>query len=61
MPVNAARMVNQQYLVQHGNSMTVRYLIADDPYVDEDLDWAGYNFERRTTHGARWRKRPEIA
>ena len=61
MPVNAARVVNRQYLVQHGNSMTVRYLIADDPYVDADLEWAGYNFERRTTHGARWRKRPGTA
>jgi hypothetical protein len=61
MPVNAARMVNRQYLVQHGNSVTVRYLIVDDPYLDEDLDWAGYSFERRTTHGARWLKRPEIA
>jgi hypothetical protein len=60
MPGDAARVINRQYLVQHGNGMTVRYLIADDPYVDEDLEWAGYSFERRTTHGARWRKRPEI-
>lgn len=60
MPEDAARMVNLQYLLQHDASMTVRYLIADDPYLDEDLDWAGYNFEQRTTHGARWRKRPGI-
>jgi hypothetical protein len=59
MPVDAARAINQRYLVQHGKSMTVRYLLADDPYLDEDLVWAGYDFEQRTTHGARWRKRPE--
>lgn len=57
IPHDAARMVNQQYLVQHGNSMTVRYLLADDAYLDEDLAWAGYAFEQHTTHGARWRKR----
>ena len=56
MPADAARMINQQYLVQHGNSMTVRYLLADDPYLDDDLAWAGYGFEQSTTHGARWRK-----
>ncbi|QJU58484.1 DUF4238 domain-containing protein [Sphingomonas sp. AP4-R1] len=56
MPADAARMINQQYLIQHGSSMTVRYLLADDPYLDDDLVWAGYGFERSTTHGARWRK-----
>ena len=56
LPPDAARMINQQYLVQHGNSMTVRYLLANDPYLDDDLVWAGYGFERSTTHGARWRK-----
>ncbi|QJR02741.1 DUF4238 domain-containing protein [Sphingobium yanoikuyae] len=57
MPADAARMINQHYLVQHGNSLTVRYLLANDPYLDDDLVWAGYGFERSTTHGARWRKR----
>ena len=56
LPPDAARMINQQYLVQHGNSMTVRYLLANDPYLDDDLMLAGYGFERSTTHGARWRK-----
>ena len=56
MPKDATRMINQQYLVQHGNSLTVRYMIADDTDLDGDLAWAGYNFDRRTTHGARWRK-----
>ncbi|NMN06723.1 MULTISPECIES: DUF4238 domain-containing protein [unclassified Novosphingobium] len=57
MPPDAARMINRQYLVQHANSMTVRYLLADDPYLDDDLRWAGYGFDRTTTHGARWQKR----
>lgn len=56
MPEDAARVINRQYLVQHGNSLTVRYMIADDPYLDGDLEWAGFRFDRRTTHGARWRK-----
>lgn len=56
MPLNAARMINRLYLVQHGNSLTVRYMIADDVHLDDDLAWAGYHFDRRTTHGARWRK-----
>lgn len=57
MPADAARMINRQYLVQHGNSLTVRYLLAEDPYIDEDLAWAGYAFERHIANGERWRKR----
>lgn len=56
LPEDAARVINRQYLVQHGNSLTVRYMIGDDPHLDDDFEWAGYRFERRTTHGARWRK-----
>lgn len=56
MPLDTARMVNRQYLVQHLNSPWVRYLIADDAYLDEDLEWAGYRRESRTTHGARFTK-----
>ena len=56
MPEDAARVINRQYLVQHGNSLAVRYLIGDDPHLDDDLEWAGFRFDRRTTHGARWRK-----
>ena len=47
MPPETVRVINRQYLVQHGNSMTVRYLLADDPYLDEDLVWAGYEFDHR--------------
>jgi hypothetical protein len=61
MPADAARMINRQYLVQHGNSLTVRYLIGDDPYLDGDLERAGYSLERRTTHGARWRMQAQKA
>ena len=56
MPAGAARVINRQYLVQHQNSLSVRYLVADDELLDEDLAWAGYRFEQRTTHGARWLK-----
>lgn len=56
MPVDAARMVNRQYLAQHLNSPWVRYLIADDTYLPDDLLWAGYREECWTTHGYRYRK-----
>lgn len=61
MPEDAARVINRQYLVQHGNSLTVRYMIGDDPHLDDDLEWAGFRFDRHTTHGARWRKAAENA
>jgi hypothetical protein len=50
------RMVNQIYLTQlrHGNA---RYMIADDPFLEADLEWAGYAFEKHTTHGFRYRAR----
>lgn len=56
MPLDAARVINRRYLVQHQNSLSVRYLIADDEHLEEDLEWAGYRFERRTKHGFRYRK-----
>lgn len=56
LPPDAARVINRQYLVQRQNSLSVRYMIADDELLDEDLAWAGYRFERQTTHGARWLK-----
>ena len=61
MPADAARVINRQYLVQHQNSMSVRYMLSDDELLDEDLAWAGYRFERQTTHGARWLKPKPIA
>ena len=56
MPLDAARVINRRYLIQLQNSLSVRYLIADDKYVEEDLEWTGYRFEQRTTHGFRYRK-----
>ncbi|MBX9898023.1 MAG: DUF4238 domain-containing protein [Qipengyuania sp.] len=56
MPLDAARMVNRQYLVQQQNSRWVRYLIADDDFLASDLEWAGYRFEERTKNGFRYRK-----
>ena len=56
MPADSARMANRQYLVQHQNSLSVRYLIADDADLSGDLEWAGYRFVQRTTHGFRYRK-----
>ena len=57
MPADTARMINRQFLVQRLNSMTVRYLIADDSYLNEDLDWAGFDLARCTSSGKRWIKR----
>ncbi len=59
MPLDAARVINRQYIVQHQNSSTVRYLIADDEHLEEDLEWAGYRFEQRIKHGFRYRKMAE--
>lgn len=54
MPEDAARLVNRQYFTQltHGDA---RYILADDPFLESDLEWAGYGFEQRTTHGFRYR------
>lgn len=56
MPADAARMVNRQYLVQLLKSRWVRYMIADDEFLGEDLAWAGYTLASQTTHGRRWRR-----
>lgn len=56
MPQDTARVVNRFYLVQHQNSPWVRYMLADDPFIDADLDWAGYRMERQTAQGARYHK-----
>ncbi len=49
-----ARVINQRFLTQllHGDA---RYMLADDPYLEADLEWAGFKFEQRTTHGFRYR------
>lgn len=50
-----ARVVNRQYLVQFLDG-SARYLIADDAYLDEDLEWADFTFAQRTTRGSRYHK-----
>ncbi|MDB5576615.1 MAG: hypothetical protein JWR80_1791 [Bradyrhizobium sp.] len=49
-----ARVLNQIFLVQllHGDA---RYMLADDAFLEPDLDWAGFRFEQRTTRGFRYR------
>jgi hypothetical protein len=49
-----ARVINQRYLVQmlYGDA---RYLLADDSYLESDLEWAGFAIEHRTTRGFRYR------
>jgi hypothetical protein len=56
MPEDCARVLNRLYLTQlrHGEA---RYMIADDPFLEPDLEWAGFAFEQRTTHGFRYRLR----
>lgn len=56
-PEDAARVINRQYLAQltHGDA---RYMLADDSFLEPDLLWAGHAFERRTTHGFRYRAVP---
>ena len=58
MSAETARMINRLYFVQFMTSLSVRYLIADDSDLERDLEWAGYHLGRRTTHGARWERRP---
>lgn len=49
-----ARVINQRILTQLLDG-DARYMLADDPYLKADLEWAGFKFEQRTTHGFRYR------
>lgn len=55
VPADLARVVNRQYLVQllAGGA---RYMLADDDFLDEDLEWAGFRFAQQTARGFRYRK-----
>jgi hypothetical protein len=55
VPPDLARVVNRQYLVQllEGGA---RYMLADDDFLGEDLQWAGFIFAQRTARGSRYRK-----
>jgi hypothetical protein len=48
------RVINQRFLFQllKGDA---RYMLADDAYLQSDLDWAGFKLEQQTTHGFRFR------
>lgn len=49
-----AQLINRQYLVQmlHGDA---RYLLINDSYIENDLEWAGFKFDQRNSRGFRYR------
>lgn len=55
VPPDFARVVNRQYLVQFLEG-SARYMLADDAFLGEDLEWAGFSFVQRITRGFRYRK-----
>jgi hypothetical protein len=55
VPPDLARLVNRQYLVQLLEG-SARYMLADDEFLDEDLEWAGFTPSQRTARGFRYRK-----
>lgn len=55
VPPDLARVVNRQYLVQFLEG-SARYMLADDAFLGEDLEWAGFGFDQQTTRGFRYRK-----
>jgi len=58
VPPEIAHVINRQYLTQflHGDA---RYMLAADDFILGDLEWAGFVFDKKTTHGFRYRKPPE--
>jgi hypothetical protein len=54
VPPDLARVVNRQYLVQLLEG-SARYMLADDDFLGEDLEWAGFTFAQRTARGFRYR------
>lgn len=57
VPSELAQVINRQYLTQflYGSA---RYMLADDNFIPGDLEWAGFVFDKKTTHGFRYRKVP---
>jgi len=55
VPPDIARVVNRLYLVQllEGGA---RYMLADDDFLGEDLEWAAFTFAQRTSRSFRYRK-----
>jgi hypothetical protein len=54
VPPEIARAVNQRFLIQLLQSDT-RYMLADDAFVEIDLELAGFAFSQKTTYGFRYR------
>lgn len=50
------RLMNRTYLTQLLTMPAVRYCLADDPHIDDDLVWAGYEFVRRSERELRYIK-----
>jgi Protein of unknown function (DUF4238) len=57
LPLDTAIMINRLYLVQQQHESASRFLIAEDDFLVDDLDWAGYKLESRTQRIVRFRKR----
>ncbi len=55
VPRDVARTVNRMYLVQLLEN-NARYMLADDDFLNEDLEWAGFTFASRTSRGLRYQK-----
>ena len=51
---DAVHVANRRHLVAFLNG-AARYMLADDPFIGQDLEWAGFEFTQRTTHGYRYR------
>jgi hypothetical protein len=54
LPEATANMINRQYLVQLLNG-DARFLLAEDPHMDTDLEWGGFAFDRKNTRELRYR------
>ena len=55
VPPDFARAVNRQYLVQLLEDRA-RYVLAEDDFLGQDLEWAGFTFSQRTARGSRYLK-----
>ncbi len=55
VPPDIARVVNRLYLVQLLED-GARCMLADDDFLGEDLEWAGFTLAQRTARGFRYRK-----
>jgi hypothetical protein len=54
---DTVRALNRMYLTQLVASLSVRYCIADDEFLELDLDWLGYDLVQRSKMGFRYKRR----